>query len=205
MANKNWTANFSMSFLFWFGICDSHFSPASLISWTASAWFWISLARTISLILFSSSRMILSMSIIGTSVLWFLLSAETSLGSFPVVTRFGSPALRKGNLDVWVLLPLGKKKSLIILLLSLPPFEGFLTMSLGGDALCLFGGKDLLFPLVPLCLLGVLGNWPTLLDLLALGISLSSGSNGVIKGIPPRLWRPVLAVTDSSGAAGLET
>ena len=98
MASKNWTANFSMSFLFWFGICESHFSPASLTSCTASAWFRISLARITSLILFSSSWMMLSMSIIGTSVVWFLPPVETSLGSFPAITGFGSPALRRGNL-----------------------------------------------------------------------------------------------------------
>ena len=57
--------------------------------------------------------------------------------------------------------PLGKKKSLRMLI-SFPPFDGFLTISLGGDNLCLPGAHDLLFPFPTLCLLGVLGNCPTL-------------------------------------------
>ena len=68
-----------------------------------------------------------------------------------------------------------------------PPFDGFLTISLSGDDLCLLGGKDLLFPLPTLCLLGVLGNCPTLFDLRALGISLSSCSKGVIRCVLPTL------------------
>ena len=201
MASKNWTANFSMSFLFWFGTCESHFSPASLTSWTASAWIWISFARISSLFLFSSSLMMLSRSIIGTSVDWFLTPVATSWGSFSAIIEFGMPALRKGYLAANALPPLGRKKSLRILL-SFPPFDGFLTISFGGDDLCLLGGKDLLFPLPTLCLLGVLGNWPTLLDLRVLGISLSFCSRGVIRDVPTKLLTPGLAVTISFGTAG---
>ena len=47
-----------------------------------------------------------------------------SWDSFPVMVGFGIPALRRGYLAAGALLPLGKKKSLRILL-SFPPFDGF--------------------------------------------------------------------------------
>ena len=83
--------------------------------------------------------------IIGTSVDRLLTCLVASWGSFTVTVRFGMPALRRGCLATSALPPLGRKKSLRMLL-SFPPLDGFLTMSLEGDSLCLPGGQDLLFP-----------------------------------------------------------